>query len=190
MRNITFSAEEGLIEAARRRAAEEQTTLNAQFQRWLADYGNDSRPTLAGVASKPTETSNYVLDLRRSYESRIESLRIDAELDGFSVNAASENDFWSFIESVPCAPKAEVILVDNGNLRAVWDGDDGSHLGLQFLGSRSLQFVIFRKRKASSQVSRVAGNDTFACRRTGNSSRILRTADWPAYLRATRRMPR
>ena len=38
MKNITLSAEESLIEAARARARSEQTTLNEQFRRWLADY--------------------------------------------------------------------------------------------------------------------------------------------------------
>ena len=38
MRNITLSADEKLIEAARRRAAMQHTTLNAQFRLWLADY--------------------------------------------------------------------------------------------------------------------------------------------------------
>lgn len=38
VRNITLSADENLIEAARRRAAAQQTTLNAQFRLWLADY--------------------------------------------------------------------------------------------------------------------------------------------------------
>lgn len=38
MKNITLSAEETLIEAARSRAKAEQTTLNEQFRRWLADY--------------------------------------------------------------------------------------------------------------------------------------------------------
>lgn len=38
MRNITLSADENLIEAARRRAATQRTTLNAQFRLWLADY--------------------------------------------------------------------------------------------------------------------------------------------------------
>ena len=39
MKNITLSAEEHLIEAARARARAENTTLNEQFRRWLADYG-------------------------------------------------------------------------------------------------------------------------------------------------------
>ncbi len=38
MRNITLSADEGLIVAARQRAASERTTLNAQFRLWLEDY--------------------------------------------------------------------------------------------------------------------------------------------------------
>lgn len=38
MKNITLSADERLIEAARERAQAEHTTLNAEFRRWLADY--------------------------------------------------------------------------------------------------------------------------------------------------------
>ena len=38
MRNITLSADERLIEAARERARAEHTTLNEQFRLWLAEY--------------------------------------------------------------------------------------------------------------------------------------------------------
>ena len=38
MKNITLSADENLIIAARQRAAMEHTTLNEQFRRWLKDY--------------------------------------------------------------------------------------------------------------------------------------------------------
>ncbi|ABA57950.1 hypothetical protein [Nitrosococcus oceani] len=38
MKNITLSADEHLIEAARQRAASEHTTLNAKFREWLEDY--------------------------------------------------------------------------------------------------------------------------------------------------------
>lgn len=40
MKNITLSADERLIEAARERARAEHTTLNEQFRRWLADYAS------------------------------------------------------------------------------------------------------------------------------------------------------
>lgn len=38
MKNITLSADERLIEAARERARSEHTTLNEQFRRWLESY--------------------------------------------------------------------------------------------------------------------------------------------------------
>jgi hypothetical protein len=40
MKNITLSAEERLIEAARDRARSENTTLNDQFRQWLASYAD------------------------------------------------------------------------------------------------------------------------------------------------------
>ena len=38
MRNITLSADADLIDAARRRADAEDTSLNAMFRLWLEDY--------------------------------------------------------------------------------------------------------------------------------------------------------
>lgn len=38
MKNITLSADDHLIDAARKRAASEHTTLNEQFRRWLREY--------------------------------------------------------------------------------------------------------------------------------------------------------
>ena len=38
MKNITFSADENLIEAAREQARAEHTTLNEEFRRWLVAY--------------------------------------------------------------------------------------------------------------------------------------------------------
>jgi hypothetical protein len=38
MKNITLSADERLIEAARARARDQRTTLNDEFRKWLAEY--------------------------------------------------------------------------------------------------------------------------------------------------------
>lgn len=38
MKNITLCADDALIEAARERAREEGTTLEARFRLWLAEY--------------------------------------------------------------------------------------------------------------------------------------------------------
>ena len=97
----------------------------------------------------------------RAYQNRIETLRGLGVPEGIAVNPSSEQDFWYFVFSVPFAQKAGLVLADNGNLRAIWDGEDGSHLGIQFLGDRMLQYVIFRQRKGICRISRVAGRDSF-----------------------------
>lgn len=98
--------------------------------------------------------------IHKDYSLRIEVLRSDAEDDGFVLNEASERDFWHYIRSVPFAQKAGLVLVDNGDLRAVWKGDDESHLGIQFLGNQWVEYVIFKRRPSTSDVARVAGRDT------------------------------
>ncbi len=40
LKNITLSADEELIQKAREKAAIENTTLNATFRQWLAQYTN------------------------------------------------------------------------------------------------------------------------------------------------------
>jgi hypothetical protein len=57
MRNITLSADEALIDAARERALAENTTLNEQFRRWLHDYAKKQRmqryeEVMAGLRGK------------------------------------------------------------------------------------------------------------------------------------------
>jgi hypothetical protein len=50
MKNITLSADDKLIEAARERARAEQATLNEQFSRWLADYVQQEHQTESAMA--------------------------------------------------------------------------------------------------------------------------------------------
>lgn len=94
------------------------------------------------------------------YNHRIEALRSDAEIEGIAVNNASEENFRSFIRSIPSARKAELVLTDNGNFRVVWKDKNGDHLGIQFLGERMAEYVIFKQRPSVEKVSRVAGIDT------------------------------
>ena len=57
MRNITLSADERLIEAARERARAEHTTLNEEFRRWLAEY--------AGQRQKAETALSVVRQMRK-----------------------------------------------------------------------------------------------------------------------------
>ena len=57
MKNITLTADDALIEAARERARSENTTLNEQFRLWLASYARKQRlqqyeQVMAGLRGK------------------------------------------------------------------------------------------------------------------------------------------
>lgn len=58
LKKITLSAERDLIEKARDRAAAENTTLNAEFRRWLAQYVQ--RPRTAAEFAEIMSDLSYV----------------------------------------------------------------------------------------------------------------------------------
>ena len=58
LKNITFSAEEDLIQRAREWAAVERTTLNEEFRRWLEKYAE--RPETAEAFAVLMEHFAYV----------------------------------------------------------------------------------------------------------------------------------
>lgn len=62
MKNVTFGADERLIERARRTAREQHTTLNVAFREWLKDY-----VAKAGSAARYDELMRR---LRRTVRSR------------------------------------------------------------------------------------------------------------------------
>ena len=97
----------------------------------------------------------------QAYRRRIEALRSYAAQDGYFLSSSSEFDFWRFVGSERRLRRGNLVLIDNGNLRAVWKDGQGTHLGLQFLGGGMVQYVIFKQRQAEAAISRVAGRDTF-----------------------------
>lgn len=53
MKNITFSADDGLIDLARKKAQQEHRTLNEAFRDWLAAYtGSQNRTTVEEIRNK------------------------------------------------------------------------------------------------------------------------------------------
>ena len=95
------------------------------------------------------------------YEKRIETLRGLAADEEITVNDTSVGDFRYFVGSVVPSENAQLIVMDNGNLRAVWKNDDAGHLGLQFLGDQQVQYVVFRKGGPEGKVYRLAGESSF-----------------------------
>ncbi len=105
----------------------------------------------------PSEASDAV---RQAYFLRIEELKGYATEDEIEVNLASEKDFWAFVESLHPSKRANLVLTNSGNLKAVWKNTGTGHLGIQFLGNNQGEYVIFKRRPAESETSRVVGIDS------------------------------
>ena len=95
-----------------------------------------------------------------AYMRRLAYLRDEAIKDGYLLNPVSEVDFRQFVGSAPNMQKANLVLMDNGNLRAIWKDMQGTRIGLQFLGGRMAQYVIFKRRSQGLPISRVVGRDS------------------------------
>jgi hypothetical protein len=72
MKNITLSAEEAVIEGARRRAESENTTLNNAFREWLASYAAPRRVTAEEVRLAASAISHFRAGRRFTREERNE----------------------------------------------------------------------------------------------------------------------
>lgn len=129
------------------------------------DTGNSASRIDNLVAEKAAQL--YEPDVRQLddsdvYRSRIKELCAYAVDDGYSLRPESERSFWEFFGGGPRLRPFELVLIDNGNLRAVWQDEQETHVGLQFLGDDIVQFVLFKRRCSSRPVSRVVGRDTVA----------------------------
>ncbi len=112
------------------------------------------------VISEKAAKVKATKEIHSSYASRIEFLQEEAIMEGVTFNKESEQDFWTFVESIPFLRRGSLFLMDNGDLRVVWDDDEDDLVGLQFLGNSSARYVIFKRRAEKVPVSRVAGTDT------------------------------
>ena len=95
------------------------------------------------------------------YVERIETLRELASEDGYVLDESSYNNFHKFLENYPRLLHADLVLLDNGNLRAIWKGENGTEIGLQFLKDSRVQYVLFNEFGPNFVESRPYGRGGF-----------------------------
>lgn len=131
----------------------------AALRKEIPDYRE--REPITAFMSELREKISTTLQARAAYRGRIAELKKDAALDGISMNHSSEREFWTFLGAQGFFRKGALFLLDNGNLRAVWKNKGGDQIGLQFLGNKTIQYVMFKHRNPlAKNISRVAGRDT------------------------------
>jgi len=104
-------------------------------------------------------------DAITEYESRLEWLTEAGAEDDIGLNQLSKRDFFSFIDSEQYLNVASLVLLDNGNIRALWKPGDQNQIGIQFRGNGKASYVIFG-RISEDDVSRTVGLTSLAGLRT------------------------
>lgn len=119
--------------------------------------------TITGACKKRTAISESKVAHSRAYEARIQALRgYAAEDDDIEkVNEDSINDFWAFMKVTGFERQAGLVLLDSGDLRAVWRENDGHDIGLRFLGNQQVMHVIFKRGAGGQITERAVGTNSF-----------------------------
>jgi hypothetical protein len=123
--------------------AERQSTPDTVANTFVS-YVRSFALTTTSFAGMAVSSPNWLLpEQLTAYQTRIEYLRADGEIDGVEIMPSSEGDFWEFVNMVPEWEKASLILVDDGNLRAVWRKPGKDRINVEFLGDGVVEVAIF-----------------------------------------------
>ena len=116
--------------------------------------------TIESFDPGPGAKAEQSRDTIANYNNRLRVLSELAARDGYFINNESLEGFAEFFNCNPFIRRGRLVLMENGNLRAVWKNEKQAHVGLQFLNKRTVQYVIFARREPSVATSRVTGTDT------------------------------
>ena len=107
---------------------------------------------------------NHFLQIKnpaRLYDNRIETLKKFAREDGYDLHESSHANFSKFLKEYPGLVRADLVLLENGNLRAIWRGKNGAQIGLQFLKDSRVQYVLFNESGPNSAALKPYGRGGF-----------------------------
>ena len=80
------------------------------------------------------------------YRDRISELVEVSKEEAIRYNEKSEADFWRFIKTFSPVKSAGLILTDDGNLIAIWDGNNGNYFDIEFMGDTHLEYVAYNNK--------------------------------------------
>ena len=98
-----------------------------------------------------------ILKAAEKYDERLRFLEEEGKLDGVPLNPESMSGFMDFVKQCMPTISSGLVLIDNGNLRAVWNSDGESFVGLQFLNHQIIEYILFSQTAPSLPVSRSFG---------------------------------
>jgi hypothetical protein len=143
-----FSPPPAIIEQAHRQAGASAPRARSRLEAETRSSSNDTPTVVLSEAASPSA----------EIAARVRLLRIESYSEGFPFSEASLTDFLAFQRENSPRKRPAIFVNDHGNIRAVWRTGE-EQIGLQFLGNREVQFVVFSTRpRSKSSINRFAGN--------------------------------
>lgn len=94
---------------------------------------------------------------RQEYSDRIEYLRELGTDEEILINLDSRSGFWQLMDTIPDAQRAEVVLLENGNLRVFWRSENNDYFGLEVLDDDSVRALVRHRTADDEAVTLRAG---------------------------------
>ena len=108
-----------------------------------------------------TTPKSDILELRSPrYRKRVETLMGYASEEGITVNNPSVKDFEQFVDVVISTSKAMLVVMDNGNVRAIWKNSH-SRLGVEFRGGGRVHYVVSMQMPLEGKLYEDSGECSF-----------------------------
>ena len=124
----------------------------------------ETSSTILEVTSEyPFATSDpLAVQLQQQVDCRLNELRALASEDQVAWSNVSESALRAFLSTCTQATRPMITHLDNGNLRAVWTGQQDDQAALQFLDADNLQLVAFTRRPGASSLTQLTARGSRA----------------------------
>ncbi len=94
------------------------------------------------------------------YTQRLAYLRQEGQIENISINSDSQSAFWQLLDVIPDAKQAEIILLDNGNLRAYWRNEAREYVGLEIVNDASLRCLMHKRSQSGEFDTKIVRSST------------------------------
>jgi hypothetical protein len=117
----------------------------------------NDEPIMSALESSGGSLILRATGLQNAVFRRISELMELALEDEIEMSPSSFWDLWLFISARPTASVPNVFALDNGNFRAIWKNSKSERVALEFQGSQTVEFVIFKYDHLLSKMMRMTG---------------------------------
>lgn len=133
-------------------------TYNIGSSAWNSDTSGSAINNIQ--KSELLEAALEAIHLENDINNRLITLKCDGTSEGISCSKDSESFLRKFFKNHSIKNRPSIFLLENGNFRILWKNGLGEQIGLQFLNSGDIQYVMFARRVNRTDLARSYGSDT------------------------------